>query len=601
VTASLERVESLIDALASFWEREREACEAQLSDLQASVRLIKGETGDRRLQALLARIEELGRRVRLLADMSRDDFLAKLREETQCLRSAGPARHLDVILSRALPQAAMPVEEYCAQLLDAVIEATEAERGFVALYSPESTEVEIAAARDYASRNLSLAEYRFSRGLLGGVLTRGEPVVVDDAVADPAYSQHGSVRELNLRSVLAGPIEGSGRVSGAIYVENRSRAGAFTSRELGLLTVAGRLAASYMHQFGLLADPPHRAAAVFLDSERAGDDIVGRAPEVRALRDEIRRIAPTDATVLIEGETGTGKELVAAALHSYSGRRDGPFVAINCAAIPENLVESELFGHDKGAFTGATQAHAGQVEMAEGGTLFLDEVNELPYGLQAKLLRLLQAGEYRRVGGSETRRADVRIVAATSRGLKQLVADGKFQNALFYRLYVIPLLVPALRDRRDDIPVLAEHFASRFAARYGKTVSFAPGVLAELQAYGFPGNVRELENLIHRLVVRSEGGWIRTHDLPAEVSPTGLARVSLGPASIAGLLETDPRDLADLEKRHEKLQRAMAEQKRALVERVAGECGGNLTEAARRLGLHRATIYKILGRDAHHN
>jgi DNA-binding NtrC family response regulator len=262
------------------------------------------------------------------------------------------------------------------------------------------------------------------------------------------------------------------------------------------------------------------------DGERAGDDIVGRAPEVRALRDEIRRVAPTDATVLIEGETGTGKELVAAALHSHSVRRDGPFVAINCAAIPENLVESELFGHDKGAFTGAMQAHAGQVEMAEGGTLLLDEVNELPKGLQAKLLRLLQAGEYRRLGGSETRRADVRIVAATSKGLKQLVADGKFQNALFYRLYVIPLQVPALRDRRDDIPVLAEHFASRFAARYGKSIRFAPGALSALQAYGFPGNVRELENLIHRLVVRCEDGWIRAQDLPAEVSSRGQTRVS---------------------------------------------------------------------------
>ncbi len=596
MTASIERIESLLETLAAFWEREREVCEGLLANLSSSVRVLKGDTGDRRLHSLLVRTEELSRRLKLLMEMSRDDFLAKLRQETRSLRSTGSAGGVEELLSQLLPEPPVPVEEYCARLLDATVAVTGAERGFVALYTPESTAVEIAAARDFESRNLSLQEYRMSRSLLRTVLTRGEALVVDDATGHPSYSLEESVRELNLRSVLVVPLKDRERTLGAIYLEHRSRPGVFGSAEISLLSFAARVAVFYLHHSGILARPPRGETAVFLDGERVDDEIVGQAPGVLALRGEIRKIAPSDATVLIEGETGTGKELVAAALHAHSSRREGPFVAVNCAAIPDSLVESELFGHEKGAFTGATQTRAGQVEVACGGTLFLDEINELPYAIQAKLLRFLQLSEYRRVGGPTTLRADVRVVAATSKDLRRLIEEHKFQEALFYRLYVIPLRVPTLRERRDDIPVLAQHFGQRFARHYGRTAQFAPGVLERLQAHDFPGNVRELENLIHRLVVRADDGWIRVADLPADVFAAGPGRVSLGPASIADLVESQPSDLAELKARREKLRRHFAGQERALVERVVSECQGNLTEAAKRLGLHRGTLHKIRGR-----
>jgi formate hydrogenlyase transcriptional activator len=238
----------------------------------------------------------------------------------------------------------------------------------------------------------------------------------------------------------------------------------------------------------------------------AFDGIVGSSQALRAVLDQVRMVAPTGATVLIGGETGTGKELVARAIHTQSGRRDRPFVKVNCAAIPAELLESELFGHEKGAFTGAAAQRVGRFEAANGGTLFLDEIGELPLGLQVKLLRALQEQEFERVGGSQTIRVDVRIVAATNQDLKAMVEENEFRADLYYRLAVFPLDVPPLRQRRDDIPALIRHFVQKHAARMGRRIERIPAFAMEaLIAYDWPGNIRELQNVIERSVVLSRG------------------------------------------------------------------------------------------------
>jgi transcriptional regulator with GAF, ATPase, and Fis domain len=236
------------------------------------------------------------------------------------------------------------------------------------------------------------------------------------------------------------------------------------------------------------------------------DEIVGRSPALTAVLDQVSRVAPTDSTVLITGETGTGKELIARAIHSASKRKDRPLIKINCAALPAGLVESELFGHEKGAFTGAIARRVGRFELAEGGTIFLDEVGELPADAQAKLLRVLQEREFDRVGGSVPIKADVRVLAATNRDLLQAVRDKSFREDLYYRLSVFPIHLPPLRERKEDIPLLVHFLAGKFVARIGKPVeSVDPETARRLLAYPWPGNVRELENVLERAVILANG------------------------------------------------------------------------------------------------
>jgi formate hydrogenlyase transcriptional activator len=240
------------------------------------------------------------------------------------------------------------------------------------------------------------------------------------------------------------------------------------------------------------------------------EEIVGRSTALqRALR-EVEVVAPTDSGVLILGETGTGKELIARAIHNRSGRRDRPFIKLNCAAIPSGLLESELFGHERGAFTGAIMRKAGRFEVADKGTLFLDEVGDIPLELQPKLLRVLQEHEFERLGSTRTQQVDVRVVAATHRDLKQMVRDGEFRSDLYYRLHVFPLSVPPLRERREDIPLLVRHFVDEYARRMNRRIETIPAQAMEaLTSYSWPGNVRELQNFIERTVILSPGSVLR--------------------------------------------------------------------------------------------
>src|SRR6266446_2279076 len=302
-------------------------------------------------------------------------------------------------------------------------------------------------------------------------------------------------------------------------------------------------------------------------------NIVGRSPKMRQIYELVSRVADTNATVLISGESGVGKELIARALHQQSQRRLNPFVAVNCAAISEHLVESELFGHERGAFTGAIEMHRGKFELAHTGTLFLDEVGSLRLDLQAKLLRVLQEREFERVGGGKTIRMDVRIVAASNQDLRQMVADRTFRDDLFYRLNVVPVYVPPLRDRREDIPLLVNHFLLKYNKAFGRQVQgITSEALTLLTHYHWPGNVRELENVIERLVVLSRHRILDIEDMPLDLKSVQ------GPQA------------HDLFATGADLRQAKAEFERHYIVQTLEKYGWNQTESAKRLGIHRNTL-----------
>lgn len=248
--------------------------------------------------------------------------------------------------------------------------------------------------------------------------------------------------------------------------------------------------------------------------------MIGNSKAIQGVHDFIKQVAPTDSTILIRGESGTGKELAATSIHMNSQRADKPFVRINCAAIPEGLIESELFGHEKGAFTGAHARKPGKFELADGGTLLLDEIGELPLPLQAKLLRVLQESVYERVGGTGTINVDIRLLCATAKNLEDAIKEGSFRQDLFYRLNVIPLVLPPLRDRKDDVPVLTNHFLHEFSVKRGMAMEISSDAMQQLIAYDFPGNIRELKNIIERASVLAPEGIINSTDLPSDLSVT---------------------------------------------------------------------------------
>jgi DNA-binding NtrC family response regulator len=332
-----------------------------------------------------------------------------------------------------------------------------------------------------------------------------------------------------------------------------------------------------------------RGSAPAATSPRFGESqsraaLVGECVAIRAIIDTIERIAHANATVLITGESGTGKEIVARLLHGSSPRAREALIAVNCGAIPENLIESELFGHAKGAFTGATEARPGRFLQAHGGTLFLDEIGELPLALQVKLLRVLQEREVTPVGDSRVRPVDVRIVAATNQDLEAMVKAGKFRADLFYRLEVVPLRLPALRERREDIPLLARYFLESMNRRFEREVALGDDALAVMTSYGWPGNVREMENLLERLVLLARGGMIHVDDLPAR-----LREASAETAAVAVAAKRLQDGSIDFEG-------AVAAFETSLIEQALRQARGNKTRAAEILGLSRTTFVDKLKR-----
>lgn len=309
--------------------------------------------------------------------------------------------------------------------------------------------------------------------------------------------------------------------------------------------------------------------------------IIGKSKVMLATMELVEQVAPANATVLVTGESGTGKELIAQAIHQLSSRSNQPLIKVNCAAIPENLLESELFGHEKGAFTGAVNRKAGRFERAEGGSIFLDEIGELPLAMQAKLLRVLQEKEIERVGGMETIKVDVRVITATNRDLEQEVREGRFREDLYYRLKVVPILVPPLRERLDDVPELAVYFVQQYARELGKgNLSISPEAMEFLICYNWPGNVRELQNVMERAVILCRGQSIVPDLLPLEVLASGEPTINRNRGNSAVVLPDEGVELEEVEKE--------------LIRQALEKSGGNQTKAARLLGISRYTlIYRL--------
>jgi DNA-binding NtrC family response regulator len=407
------------------------------------------------------------------------------------------------------------------------------------------------------------------------------------------------------RALIAAPIHGGGadEVVAILWVDRKSgtpweEADSLAANCLAHLTGAAWAGADTREQLARKADA--------LEERLADGDFVGKSAAAHRVIDFVKRVGPSDATILLGGESGSGKEMVARAIHRASRRANGPCVAVNCAALTESLIESELFGHEKGAFTGATEKKAGRFEMADRGTLFLDEVGELPLGLQTKFLRVLEERRFERVGGQKSIEVDVRVVAATNRDLAEMVKRGQFREDLYYRLSVIHVDVPPLRERLDDVPLLAEHFLARFRQQAARRISgFAADAIAAMTRYSWPGNVRELRNAVERAIVLGDREQIVAQDLPPQVLaqaqlprarlspptpplgsaistavPTVQPQVTIEPMSVAAPMPMKARSLRELEK--EGILAALA------------ATNGNKAQAAALLEIDRSTLYKKL-------
>lgn len=343
---------------------------------------------------------------------------------------------------------------------------------------------------------------------IGTIAQSGEPLATNDVLGDDRLPNKKWLKENRLQSFAGHPLIFRGELLGMIAMFSRRVMRQEEFDSIAVFANQAAIAIKNAQLFSEVVELKNRLQAenIYLQEEikldHNFDEIISTSTSFKKALRNVEQVASTDATVLILGETGTGKELIARALHTLSRRKERPLVKVNCAALPANLIESELFGHEKGAFTGALGRKIGRFELADRGTIFLDEIGDLPLDLQAKMLRVLQEGEFERVGGTQTLKVDVRVIAATNRDLKQATRVGEFREDLFYRLNVFPITLPPLRERREDIPLLINHFIKKYGAKLGKKIFHVPQkVMKTLQAYHFPGNVRELENIVERAII----------------------------------------------------------------------------------------------------
>jgi len=462
------------------------------------------------------------------------------------------------------------VQTLLEALLDGVIEVTGADKGFVILLRGNQTEVR--AARNLRQETLPDAVRQLSDSILAKVIETRRPLIVDNAIDDTLFRSAASVMNLKLSSVMCAPLIAGGDMLGILYLGNDRITHVFEPRSLDILSVFAAQASLILAGALLLETlrQGHAELEKKLKDQRFGE-IIGSCDSMVKVFNKVQKVAPTDVSVLITGETGTGKELIAREIHNRSHRANGPFMVINCGAIPENLMESELFGHVKGAFTGAVATRAGKFQAADRGTLFLDEIGELPLSLQVKLLRVLQERMVTKVGDSKPERVDIRVLAATNRDLEQEIRKGTFREDLYYRLNVVNIVLPPLRARGDDVLVLARFLLQKYAAELGSPVKgFTPNALIAIRKYDWPGNVRQLENRIKKALVLCDKSLVGPEDL--DLHPENL------------------QTIVPLDKAKEDFQR------RYILE-VLERNNGNRTKTARDLGVDPRTIFRYLEKE----
>lgn len=448
-----------------------------------------------------------------------------------------------------------------------------------------NSEVSILAAQGMSEEEIRRGRYKLGEGIIGRVAKLGSPIVIPNIGDEPLFLNKTGARQMIKKeniAFLCVPIKFKNEVLGVLSVDRLfSAKGISFEEDLRLLKIIASLIAQSVR---LHLEVEKEREAMQEEKERLRqqlksrykvENIIGQSERMQEIFEAVHRVAPSKANVLLRGESGTGKELIAKAIHFMSPRTKGPFIKFNCASIPEGLLESELFGHEKGSFTGASAMRKGRFELADSGTIFLDEIGDLPVTLQPKILRVLQEKEFERVGGEKTIKVDVRLVAATSRDLEDLVRDGGFREDLYYRLNVVPIYLPALRERREDIPLLQEYFLRKYNRENNRTVQISQEVLNIFMNYDWHGNVRELENTIERLVVMSSGRSATKADLPITIRDH-----SSKAAYAAQIKDALPSTIEEIEKTK-------------LIEALS-LTGWNQAQAARVLGITARQIgYKI--------
>ncbi|MGC2258772.1 MAG: sigma 54-interacting transcriptional regulator [Candidatus Sulfotelmatobacter sp.] len=481
------------------------------------------------------------------------------------------ARNLNALLKISrIVHAIRDLDDLQGQLLDLIFEVVPAGRGAILLADREGHQFNSLFGRTRQTAQAQLVNV--SRTVARQVLEQGIAILGTDVPSSGDLRAVESLVASHVRSLLCVPLTVFQRVIGCIYLDSNTLGSRLNEEHLQLVTAIAGISAMALENARRLQwlEQENERLTIEVSQERS---LVGEGSQMKQVYQFLKRVAPTDSTVLIEGESGTGKELAARALHRNSPRADKPFIAINCAAIPETLLESDLFGHERGAFTGASGLKKGRLEVADSGIVFLDEIGELAPALQVKLLRVLQEREFERVGGTHPIKVDIRLIAATNCNLEQAVRDGTFRKDLYYRLAVLKVTMPTLRERRDDIPMLARHFVQKHAKRCKvKPRPISREALSCLVNYDWPGNVRELENAIERALVLGSSEMILPEDLPESL-----------------LERTPPPEMTEA-----KYHAAVKELKKQLIRDAVEQTQGSYADAARILGVHPNYLHRLI-------
>ncbi len=475
------------------------------------------------------------------------------------------------------------LRELLEDILNLLADEMGMKRGMITMLLSGVQEVQLDIAPDLSEKDIRKIRYGVGEGVTGKVIATGRPMAIPKLDEEPLFLDRTGARRKIDRSRLAFicvPIRHGDRVIGALSADTVAGEKGDLRDEVAFLGAVADIIAQSVQARRDQEETRERLERENLDLKKQiegrgrPENMIGSSRGMQEAYKLINQVADSGTTVLITGETGTGKELAAAAIHRLSARRDGPFVRVNCAALPETLLENELFGHEKGAFTGAAERTKGRFELANGGTIFLDEIGDMSLNAQSKLLRILQEREFERVGGSAPVKVNVRVVAATNKNLEDAVAAGGFRQDLYYRINVFPIHIPPLRERGADIMLLTDYFAQKYAAELGrKIVRISSPAIDALMAYHWPGNVRELENCIERAVLLSNDGVIHSYNLPPSLQLRGKDRTDMKSGTLEQMVDAFERDL--------------------IMEAVK-YAGGNQSEAARRLGTTKRVIqYKV--------
>ncbi|HVR98251.1 MAG TPA: sigma 54-interacting transcriptional regulator [Thermoanaerobaculia bacterium] len=583
----VERAEKLFAAGIRLLEELEAPYEHARSLYEWGLRTWNVDTALRRLRSALAGFERLGAETESKRTRG---AIERIREHQRFSGGRGASSVLYEVIK--VINSTLDLQKVLNRTMDLVLERLGAERGMIVFSDSLTQELEIAAARNLGREDEEEGR-KLSESVVRRVIESREPVLAVDALSDGRFTSSESIVARHIVSILCVPLAIRNRLVGAIYIDHRQSSHVFGQGDLEFLMAFADQAAIAIENARLYGEL--EAARLRLKEENESlrrevlsnhnlGSLIGKSQAISDLKQTIERVAQNPSTVLIRGESGTGKGLVARIIHSISPRRQAPFIHFNCAALPETLVESELFGHEKGAFTGAAGQKPGRFELANHGTIFLDEIGKVSRSVQAKLLRVVEEKEFERVGGTRTLRADVRIVSATNLDLEEAITRNEFREDLFYRLNIIPIVLPPLRERREDVPYLVQHFLAKISRDLGRAPKeLDPAVLNLFYAHAWPGNVRELEAAIHRAFVLSGGETLTLDDFGWIALNTQGAKAAARPPEVEGLQATIR--LAD-----GGYEEAVDRYDRQLIVAALAQCGGRIRETSRLLGIARNTL-----------